>query len=74
MKTSSRFVQKNRPINQILQEDKPRTTRRNVNYFEDEDISLLSMIEPKSFEEAVEDKYWVVAMKEELDQIQKSET
>lgn len=73
LKTSSKFVQKNHPINQILQENRPRATRRNVNYYEDEDISLLSMIEPKSFEEVAEDKSWVVAMEEELDQIQKME-
>lgn len=32
------------------------------------------MIEPKTFEEATKDKSWVLAMKEELDQINKSET
>ncbi|XP_057821433.1 uncharacterized protein LOC131034089 [Cryptomeria japonica] len=38
LKTSSRFVEKNHPINQILQEDRPRATRRKVNYYENDDI------------------------------------
>ena len=32
------------------------------------------MIEPKNFEEASEDEYWVKAMNEELDQIEKNNT
>lgn len=74
LKTTSRFVEKNHPINQILQEDRPRAARRNVNHYEDDDISLLFIIEPKTFEEAAENKSWVASMKEELDQIQKSGT
>jgi hypothetical protein len=37
-------------------------------------LSLLSKIEPKNFEEASRDKNWVNAMNEELDQIEKNET
>ena len=37
-------------------------------------FSLLSTVEPSSFEEASNDKSWVKAMEEELDQIQKNET
>jgi hypothetical protein len=37
-------------------------------------ISILSKVEPKSFEEASRDKDWVNAMNEELDQIEKNET
>lgn len=50
-----------------MQEDRSRASRRNVNYYEDDDISLLSMIEPKTFEEAAKDKSRIAAMKEELD-------
>ena len=32
------------------------------------------MIEPKNFNEANEDKNWIIAMNEELDQIEKNET
>ncbi|XP_059067616.1 uncharacterized protein LOC131858401 [Cryptomeria japonica] len=67
-----KFVQRNHPVDQTLPENRARATRRNVNYFEDEDVSLLSMFEPKYFEEAPKDKHWIAAMKEELDQIQKS--
>ena len=35
---------------------------------------MLSQIEPKKFEEASKDKYWVNAMNEELDQIKKNST
>jgi hypothetical protein len=35
---------------------------------------LLSKIEPKNFAQASEDKHWVNAMKEELNQIEKNET
>ena len=35
---------------------------------------MLSQIEPKKFEEASKDKYWVNAMNEELDQIEKNNT
>ena len=36
--------------------------------------SLLSLIEPKSVTEAAKDQYWVKAMEEELDQIEKNNT
>ena len=35
---------------------------------------MLSTVEPSSFKEASNDKFWVKAMEEELDQIQKNET
>jgi hypothetical protein len=37
-------------------------------------ITLLSMIEPNSFEEASKDEFWNKAMDEELDQIEKNDT
>lgn len=56
-KTPSKFVQRNHLVEQILPENRTKATRRNVNYFEDEDVSLLSMFEPNYFEEAAEDKH-----------------
>ena len=35
---------------------------------------MLSTIDPTSFEEATNDKFWVKAMEEELVQIEKNET
>jgi hypothetical protein len=68
-KTPSRFVQKHHPENQILGDiDTGVQTRRRLNF------SLLSKIEPKNFAQASEDKHWVNAMKEELNQIEKNET
>ena len=37
-------------------------------------IDFLSMMEPNNFEEASEDEYWVKAMNEEIDQIEKNNT
>jgi len=41
---------------------------------EESRIALLSSIEPKSFNEASEDKDWVETMNEELDHIEKNST
>jgi hypothetical protein len=37
-------------------------------------LALLSMIEPKRFEEASKDEFWNKAMDEELDKIEKNDT
>jgi hypothetical protein len=37
-------------------------------------FSLLSKIEPKNFAQSNEDNYWVIVVKEELNQIEKNET
>ena len=37
-------------------------------------LSLLSRVEPSSFEEAKNDEHWIKAMEEELSQIEKDET
>ena len=47
------------------------TRRKLIKASEQSQIAFLSMMEPKNFEEASEDKDWVKAMNEELDQIQK---
>lgn len=49
------FEKRNHLVDQILPKTRTRATRRNVNHFED-DVSLLSMFEPKCFEEATKDK------------------
>ena len=45
-------------------------TRSRVN----EELCLISQVEPKTVDEACKDDYWKQAMKEELDQIEKNET
>ena len=45
-------------------------TRSRIN----EELCLISQVEPKNAEEACKDYYWKQAMKEELDQIVKNET
>jgi hypothetical protein len=41
---------------------------------EQQHLALLSTIEPSSFEEANKDEFWIKAMDEELDQIEKNDT
>lgn len=45
-----------------------------ANTLDHENMSFLFKIEPKYFKEASEEKYWIGAMEEELDQIEKNET
>ena len=68
-KTPSIFVQKHHPENRILGDiDTGVQTRRRLNF------SLLSKLNPKNFVQTNEDKHWVNAMKEELNQLEKNET
>ena len=39
-----------------------------------EEVCLISQIEPLSINEACEDKFWIKAMEEELEQIEKNNT
>lgn len=39
-----------------------------------EQVSLLSLIEPKNVEEVIKDEHWMKAMKEEISQIEKNKT
>jgi hypothetical protein len=50
------------------------TRRRLARALEHANFSLLSKIEPKTFSETNEDKHWIDAMEEELNQIEKNET
>ena len=62
---------KNHPLKQIIESrDKGVMTRIRVN----QELCLISQIEPKNADEACKDDYWKQAMKKELDQIVKNET
>ena len=51
-----------------------KTRRKLLDSFNQAHFSLLYQIDPKSFNEAREDKNWVKAMNIELDQIEKKNT
>jgi hypothetical protein len=74
--SSSRIIQKNHPASQIIGEnDKGVQTRRKlIKTTEQYHIALISMLEPKNFNEDNKDDHWVKAMNEELDQIEKNNT
>jgi hypothetical protein len=74
--SSSRFIQKNHPASQVIGEkDKGVQTRRKlIKTTEQSHIALISMLEPKNFNEANKDDHWVKAMNDELDQIEKNNT
>jgi hypothetical protein len=74
--SSSRIIQKNHPASQIIGEkDKGVQTRRKlIKTTEQSHIALISMLEPKNFNEANKDDHWVKAMNDELDQIEKNNT
>lgn len=64
-------LKKEHPKEQVIGDPKaPVQTRRMLTTA----YSLLSMVEPKTVTEAAKDEYWVKAMNEELDQIEKNET
>ena len=55
---------KNHPLEQIIKSrDKGVMTRSRIN----EEICLISQVEPKITYEATKDNHWMKAMKEELD-------
>ena len=68
---TSRKMIRNHPIDQIIgSKEKGVITRSRIN----EELCLISQVEPKSLDEATKDSHWMKAMKEELDQILKNET
>ena len=68
---ANKNMTKNHPANQIIgSKDKGVMTRSKIN----EELCLISQVEPKSADEAVKDDHWMQAMKEELDQIIKNDT
>ena len=48
--------------------------RKQVHTLEQVHLSLLSIVEPRNFEESKKDEHWIKAMEEELSQIEKNET
>jgi hypothetical protein len=69
----SKRVQKNHPESQIIGDKSAGVeTRRKLSF--DSEQAMLSLIEPKSFKESRKSKYWIEAMNEELDQIEKNQT
>ena len=71
-KTPNKRCEKNHPPEQIIGSKSAgvETRRRKKSLtLEQGHFSLLSTVEPSSFEEASNDKSWVKAMEEELDQI-----
>ena len=71
-KTLNKWCEKNHPLEQIIGSKsagvETRSRKKNLTP-EQGHFSLLSTVEPSSFEEASNDKFWVKAMEEELDQI-----
>jgi FtsZ-interacting cell division protein YlmF len=67
--TSSRIIQKNHPASQIVGENEKgvQTRRKLIKTTEQSHIALISMLEPKNFNEANTDDHWVKEMNEELD-------
>lgn len=62
----NRNLTKNHPPEQIIGSiDKGVMTRNKVN----EEICLISQVEPKCIDEVVKDNHWIQVIKEELDQI-----
>jgi len=73
-KTSSRYVQKNNPKNQILGDKYlgVQTKRKFVNASSQENICVLSLMEPQIFSLASKNEHWVKSMNEELEQTEKN--
>jgi hypothetical protein len=68
-------VQKNHPSEQIIGNKYAGVeTRRRICSQEQQHLALLSTIGMSIFEEANKDEFWIKAMDEELDQIEKNDT
>eukprot|EP00253_Pinus_taeda_P014929 PITA_14929 len=73
-KTPSRYVQKNHPKTQILgQKEAGVQTRRTIAEASSY-LALLSSTKPQNVKEACKDEFWVKAMDEELEEIEKNNT
>ena len=69
--TTNRNMISNHPVDQIIgSKEKGVMTKRKIN----EELCLISQVEPKIIDEVVKDDYWMKEMKEELDQILKNDT
>ena len=68
---SNKNMIKNHPTEEIIgSKDKGVMTRSRIN----EELCLISQVEPKNIDESCKDDHWIEAMKEELDQILKNDT
>ena len=69
--TPNKNLIRNHPAKQIIgSKDKGVMTRSRIN----EELCLISQVEPRSANEVAKDNHWMKAMKEELDQIIKNDT
>ena len=69
--TSNKNMTKNHPLEQIIgRKDKGVMIRNKVN----EELCLISQVEPKNVDEACKDDHWIQTMKEELYQIMNNDT
>jgi FtsZ-interacting cell division protein YlmF len=75
-KTPLRIVRKNHPKNHIIGDINKgvQTRRKSIKDLEQSQVSFISMIEPKNFDEANKHDDWIRAMYEELDHIEKKNT
>ena len=68
---ANKNMTKNHLVDQIIgSKDKGLMKRSRIN----EELCLISQMEPKNANEVVKDDHWIQAMKEELDQILKNDT
>jgi hypothetical protein len=63
-KTPRKIIQKNHPKEEIIGIGTRSKMMESTSTHEH--ISLISLIEPKNIEEAIQDEYWMKAMKEEI--------
>ena len=69
--TPNRNLIRNHPADQIIgSKIKGALTRSKIN----EELCLISQVEPRSIDEAIKDDHWIRKMKEELQQIIKNDT
>jgi hypothetical protein len=76
-KTPNKRVQRNHPEEKIIGDINAGVetrSKRQESSSNHKHVSLLSLFEPKNVEEAINDEYWMKAMKEEISQIEKNET
>ena len=77
LKTRSERLQRNHHEEQIIGDINAGVetrSKRQESTSNQEQVSLLSLFEPKNVEEAINDENWMKAMKEGISQIEKNET
>ncbi|CAJ2651723.1 unnamed protein product [Trifolium pratense] len=66
-------VVSNHPQEQIIGDTAEGVRTRRSFQVDENNLAMISQIEPKSIEEAITDESWIIAMKEELSQFEKNE-